>query len=153
MLKYVYGLGLAYAVDGSGNVQVYHTDGLGSVRAITDGNGNVIATYQTDEFGIPTQTQGSSTQPFQHTGQQRDAENGLYYLRARMDDPSIGRFLSRDPMAGSTGIPVSLNRYSYVMNDPLLAFDPSGLAASAVLKVRQANDNDCFTTGGGTLTS
>lgn len=27
--KYVYGLGIAYAVDGSGNMQVYHTDGLG----------------------------------------------------------------------------------------------------------------------------
>ena len=91
-LKYVYGLGLAYAVDGCGNVQVYHTDGLGSVRAITDGSGNVIATLQTDEFGIPTQTQGTSTQPFQYTGQQRDAESGLYDLRARMYDPSIGRF-------------------------------------------------------------
>ena len=95
-LKYVYGLGLAYAMDGGGNVQVYHTDGLGSVRAITDANGNVIATYQTEEFGIPTQTQGTSTQPFQYTGQQRDAESGLYYLRARMYDPSIARFLSRD---------------------------------------------------------
>ena len=40
--KYVYGLGLAYAVDGSGIVQVYHTDGLGSVRAITNGSGMLI---------------------------------------------------------------------------------------------------------------
>jgi hypothetical protein len=42
-LKYVYGLGLAYAVDGSGNLQVYHADGLGSTRALTDGAGSVIA--------------------------------------------------------------------------------------------------------------
>ena len=36
-LKYVWGNGLAYATDSSGNIQnVYHDDGLGSVRAITD---------------------------------------------------------------------------------------------------------------------
>jgi len=36
--KYVYGLGLAYAVSGSA-IEVYHTDRLGSVRAITDATG------------------------------------------------------------------------------------------------------------------
>lgn len=41
-LKYVYGLGLAYAVDTSGNLQIYHTDGLGSVRAITNGSNKTI---------------------------------------------------------------------------------------------------------------
>ncbi|MBI2941918.1 MAG: hypothetical protein HYY04_15930, partial [Chloroflexi bacterium] len=42
---YVWGLGLAYAVDGSGTAQVYHTDGLGSVRAITNADGKVVETY------------------------------------------------------------------------------------------------------------
>jgi hypothetical protein len=41
--KYVWGLRLAYAVSGS-SIEVYHTDGLGSVRAITDGSGNVTQT-------------------------------------------------------------------------------------------------------------
>lgn len=88
--KYVYGLGLAYAVDSSGNVQVYHTNGLGSVRAITDASGTLIETYQTDPFGVPTQTQGTSSQPFGYTGQQADP-NGLLYLRARYYDPTSGR--------------------------------------------------------------
>ena len=48
--KYVYGIGLTYCVDTSGNVQVYHTDGLGSVRAITDGSRNVAQTYQSGTF-------------------------------------------------------------------------------------------------------
>ncbi|HVB97302.1 MAG TPA: hypothetical protein VNG11_06185, partial [Chloroflexota bacterium] len=69
---YVYGVGLAYAADANGNLQVYHTDGLGSVRAISDNNGNVIQTYQTDPFGVPTQVQGTSTQPFQFTGQRKN---------------------------------------------------------------------------------
>ena len=66
---YVYGVGLAYAADGSGNLQVYHTVGLGSVRAISDNSGNVIQTYQTDAFGTPTRVQGTSAQPFPYTRQ------------------------------------------------------------------------------------
>ena len=41
--KYVWGLGLAYAVDSSGNPIVYHTDGLGSMSALTDGVGAIAA--------------------------------------------------------------------------------------------------------------
>lgn len=132
-LKYVYALGLTYAVDASGNVQVYHTDGLGSVRAITDGSGNVIPTYQTDEFGVPTQTQGTNGQPFQYTGQQRDAETGLYYLRARIYDPSSGRFLSRDPLRGAIVAPQTLNPYAYVGNTPTTRTDPSGTGVGPLL--------------------
>ena len=124
----VYGVGLAFAVDSSGNLQVYHTDGLGSVRAITDNNGNVIQTYQADAFRVPTQAQVTSAQPFQFTGQQVDY-NGLVYLRARYYDPTSGRFLSRDPLAGSLLDPLSLNRYSYVANNPASLVDPSGMVA------------------------
>jgi RHS repeat-associated protein len=127
--KYVYGLGLTYAVNGSGNVQVYHTDGLGSVRAITnrDDRISVIETYQTDAFGVPTQTQGGVSQPFPFTGQQRDASTGLYYLRARVYDPNIGRFLSQDPFHGFIRDPLSLGRYAYVQNNPATLLDPTGL--------------------------
>jgi len=55
--KYVWGQGLAYAVSGT-TLEVYHTDRLGSVRAITDAAGTITATYRTDEFGISTATTG-----------------------------------------------------------------------------------------------
>jgi len=116
--KYVWGMGLAYAVDLYNNVQVYHTAGLGTVRAITDGTGNLVQTYQTDAFGVPTASRGTVSQPFQYTGEQRDP-TGLIYLRARFYDPAIGRFMSRDPFAGVMGVPLSLNRYSYVLNNPV----------------------------------
>lgn len=124
--KYVWGQELAYTTNEAGTLQgVYHTDGLGSVRAITDSTGSVVQTYQTDEFGIPTQAQGASPQPFGYTGEQVDA-TGLVYLRARMYDPSSGRFLQRDPLAGHVRIPFSLNRFTYAVNSSLNRTDPSG---------------------------
>jgi hypothetical protein len=42
-----------------------------------------VQTYQTDAFGVPTGTQGTSQQPFGYTGQQQD-QDGLVYLRARL---------------------------------------------------------------------
>jgi len=66
-LTYVYGLGLTYTVDVSGTLQVLHTDGLGSVRPITDGSGNLIQTFQSDEFGNPALVQGNNTVPFRYT--------------------------------------------------------------------------------------
>ncbi|MBV9322915.1 MAG: AHH domain-containing protein, partial [Chloroflexi bacterium] len=129
--KYVWGTsGLAESVNKtSGAVAIYHTDGLGSVRALSDSTGNVTQTYQTDEFGIPftSGAQGSSTQPFGFTGQQADPENGLMYLRARMYDPVSGRFTQRDDAFGSVMAPQSLSRYIYVLDDPLRLTDPSGM--------------------------
>ena len=124
-LKYVYGLSLAYAVDSAGNVQVYHADGLGSVRAITDGTGTLTQTYQTDPFGVPTQVQGTSTQPFQFAGQQQDAESSFYYLRARYYDPTTGRFVERDPSPCQRTS--ANNLYVYSRDNPTNLTDPSGL--------------------------
>ena len=132
--KYVYGLGLAYSVDTSGTMQVYHADGLGSARAITDTASptpQVAQTYQGDEFGIPTVTQGTSGQPFQYAGEPRDAETGLVYLRARMYDPSIARLLQADPRSllrcsESLGRPISFHRFLYADDNPINRIDPSG---------------------------
>jgi len=131
--KYVWGSGgLAYSVNkSSGTVNVYQTDGLGSVRALTDTTGNVIQTYQSDEFGIPTVTQGTSAQPFAYTGEQRDAEDGVVFLNSRIYDPQLGRFLQRDRFPGRKGSPLSLNRYSYAVNNPVLLVDPQWLRSWA----------------------
>jgi RHS repeat-associated protein len=138
--KNVWGLGLAYTVDSGNNAQVYHADGLGSVRAVTDSTGTVIETYLTDAFGVPVSTQGSVAQPFQFTGEQRDAD-GLLYLRARFDDPATGRFVSRDPVIGSVGAPQSLNRSVYAQNNPMLSVDPSGLKSQALSQSSYAVDD------------
>ena len=122
--KYVYGLGLAYSVAGTA-IEVYHSDRLGSVRALTDAAGVVTDTYRTDEWGTPTSATGSSTQPFKFTGEPRDA-TGLTYLRTRYYDHDLGRFLTRDMWPGMPVVPQSQNRFSYASNNPTTYADPSG---------------------------
>src|SRR5579871_1825449 len=53
--------------------------------------------------------------------------NGFVYLRERYYDPVTGRFPNLDPVEGTMEQPMSLNRYSYVQNNPANLTDPSGL--------------------------
>lgn len=104
-------------------VYYYHQDQLGSTRALTDSTGAPAATYSYDGYGNLTSQSGSVGNPFLFSGEYRDAESGLYYLRARYYDPATGVFISRDPELSSTWEP-----YGYVADNPLNATDPSGLA-------------------------
>ncbi len=99
----------------------HHVDGLGSVTAITNQTGNVVARYVYDAFGNQRVT-GSAANPFTFTGRELDAATGLYYYRLRTYDPRIGRFLSEDPLPSS-------NPYPYVSNSPVNWIDPWGAEA------------------------
>jgi RHS repeat-associated protein len=57
------------------------------------------------------------------TGRYYDAETGLYYYRARVYNPYIGRFMQTDPSGYKGGI----NLYAYCGNNPIMLVDPYGL--------------------------
>jgi RHS repeat-associated protein len=80
-----------------------------------------------DPFGIP-RGQYSAWSPFIRgfVGGQIDASTNLTHLGAREYDPSLGRFISVDPLADITN-PQQLNAYSYASNNPVTASDPSGM--------------------------
>jgi YD repeat-containing protein len=63
--------------------QFYVYDGHGSVRALTDGTGAVIDTYEYDAFGNLVAGTGSTPNNNLYTGEHFDVDLGLYYLRAR----------------------------------------------------------------------
>ncbi len=109
-------------------VVYYHTDAIGSVRAVTDDTGAVIARYDYLPFGERWDPQ-PSPDVRQFAGKERDAETGLDYFGARYLRPQSGRFISVDPVmdvAQATSEPQLWNRYAYVTNNPFRYRDPDG---------------------------
>src|SRR5205814_7043328 len=63
------------------------------------------------------------------TDKERDAETGLDYFGERYYASTMGRFTSVDPLGASARLsnPQSMNRYVFVLNNPLRYVDPDGL--------------------------
>jgi len=133
--SYVYADDLISMTRGS-QTRYYHFDGLGSTRLLTDEAGAVTDTYSYDAFGNLIARTGTTQNDFLFTGQQRDANAGFYYLRARWMDPGVGRFTSFDPLAASVRPPVYLHGYVYAGADPINATDPSGLLQGTLLETQ-----------------
>ncbi|MFA5947631.1 MAG: RHS repeat-associated core domain-containing protein [Candidatus Gracilibacteria bacterium] len=108
----------------------HHNDHLSSSSIDTDQNGNLVNAVNYDPFGVVKTEQINSDyrNPKRYTGKELDG-TGLYYYGARYYDPSIGRFISQDPVNGTLSNPQSINKYSYVLNNPLKYIDPTGMFA------------------------
>lgn len=107
--------------DSSATAIYYHQDGINSVVATSTQGGAIAGAQLFDAWGNMVQSSGSIAQ-YGYTGREPDA-SGLIYYRARYYDPTIGRFISRDP----AGMPDGVNQYAYANNNPVNFTDPSGL--------------------------
>jgi RHS repeat-associated protein len=123
--RYVHGSGTDEPVvwyEGSGTTdrRFLSTDERGSVVATTNGSGTVTAVNSYDEYGIPA---AGNSGRFGYTGQAWLPEMGMWYYKARIYSPTLGRFLQTDPIGYEGGI----NLYGYVSGDPVNATDTKGL--------------------------
>jgi RHS repeat-associated protein len=108
------------------NTRYYHTDHLRSSSVITDQNGISVQALYYYPYGEIHSNIGSDLTKYKFTGQEWDAETGLYYYGARYYDPKLGKFITPDTIVPDFSAPQTLNRYSYCANNPILYTDPSG---------------------------
>ena len=125
---YVYGRGLVSRISAGGTPSYYHYDVRGSTIALSDSSTNMTDKYAYDPFGTVANSQGTNANPFKYVGRYgvMNEGNGLAYIRARYYSPGLGRFVTKDPVTGKDGDGQSLNRYIYVLNNPVNWIDISG---------------------------
>ena len=104
----------------------FHNDHLGTTTALSDASGTRTDLFFYSAFGVQVGHTGSSDTRYGYVGAegyQTDSATGFMHLGARYYDPTIGRFLQRDPI----GINGGRNVYAYSQNNPINAVDPDGL--------------------------
>lgn len=111
--------------DSSGTLQFIHDDHIGSANVVTDSSGNQAGYLEYDPYGSTVTQTGSADPKHKFTGQELDTTH-LYYYGARYYDPQIGRFITPDSYVQQPSNPQTLNRYSYVKNNPIKYTDPTG---------------------------
>jgi RHS repeat-associated protein len=156
--------------DSSGDILAYFADHLGSsrkVEEIASGASTASLSYDADfyPFGRENAFVDTTSPLYKFTGKLRDSESGLDYFGARYNSSTIGRVMIPNPIGGRPAFPQSWNAYSYVLNNPLSAVDPTGLdcvylndAGNGIESIDQnSNAGECQENGGawadGTITN
>jgi RHS repeat-associated protein len=127
--SYIHGHQIMGFTDENNNAFFFLTDALGSVRDIVDSTGTVVQQYEFDERGnhVISPMSGGPASPKTFVGglsvNDDTTDGGLYLMGARHYDPSLGRFLNRDPIGFAGG----LNLFSYGGNNPTTYVDHTGL--------------------------
>jgi len=138
--RYLGGVAIAtyYPTTGVQQLAYLLKDHIGSIHTVLNKNGQITTRMHFGAFGqrqdVDWQTPLTSflyaplnnitTRGF--TGHEHVDAMGLIHMNGRIYDPKLGRFLQADPVVQAPKNSQSLNRYSYVLNNPLSYTDPSG---------------------------
>lgn len=114
-------------------VEYLHHDHLGSVDTVTNASAQVLQRYAYDAFGARRGASwGTGYSSFNFlvrfgfTGHAMIDAVGLIHMNGRVFDPKLARFISADPFVQFPHHTQAHNRYSYLLNNPLNATDPTG---------------------------
>ena len=131
------GVGGLVAVSVDGDFYFPGYDNNGNVIGYWDESGSIVAEYAYDAFGNTIDESGSMADFFPHRFSTKyyDAETGLYYYGYRYYSPSLGRWISRDPIRENGGA----NLFAFCRNASSFCIDPVG---SIVICFSAAKDND-----------
>ena len=111
-----------------GTLYFEHQDWLGTERLLTDSQGTTAGSYSSMPFGDTFTENGTDLDPYHFAGLEHDYESGLDHAKYREYSSAGGQWMSPDLYQGSYDFtdPQSMNRYSYVENNPLSLVDPLG---------------------------
>jgi RHS repeat-associated protein len=98
-------------------------DSQGSIVAVTNSTGQIIANMTYDPYGVPT---GEDLDDIYYTGQEWQDETLDYDFHARQYKANMAQFEQPDPVIANVYNPQNLNRYAYVLNNPYKYTDPDG---------------------------
>ena len=107
----------------SAQVFYYLNNHLGSTEFVTNGSGTLVDHVEYYPYGAVL---NKGAERYGYTGKERDKVTGLNYYEARFYNSLSRHFTQADTITPNVYAPQSLNRYSYVQNNPLKYVDPSG---------------------------
>ena len=128
-LGYPGGIGGLISQTRSGVTSWYHYvhNGAANVSHLSDAAGTITQRYQFDAFGSITYQSGVTTNNYRFQTKELHDKSNLVYFGARWYNPTIGRWITPDPL----GIIDGPNIYIYLNNNPLNDIDPWGLCEGA----------------------
>jgi RHS repeat-associated protein len=129
----------------------YLGDANFNITTLVNTGGDAVERYVYTPYGVLTvydatwaniRSTSSYANAYTYTGRQLDAETGLYYYRARLYAPQLGRFASRDPFRDAQ----ETSLVAYVRGAPMQVVDPTGLhgvASSTLELIGEEKDTSC----------
>jgi len=108
----------------TGSKNYYLSDHLGSTSVLVNSSGKLIEKTRYDPFG--SELAGGNKSKYGYNGKEEDVTTGLLYYGARYYNPTLKRWIQPDPIIQDIFDPQTLNRYSYVKNNPMRYTDPTG---------------------------